>query len=212
MKVNDLLNFFASIREIPKKEIKNSIDYWLERLKIAEWKTKKVNELSKGMQQKIQFIITIFHKPELIILDEPFGGLDPINIEIYKDIILELKRNGKTILFSTHIMEHAEKLCDEICLINRGRNILSGNLAQIKKNFGKNTILLQYHGDGSIFKNSEDVVRCSDFGNYVELELKEKINPQEFLKKIIDKVEIQKFQIMEPSLNQIFFERVKGTN
>ena len=209
MKVEQLLNYFAAIKGIPKKEAKKKISYWLERLKIADWSLKKVNELSKGMQQKIQFIITIFHNPELIILDEPFGGLDPINTELFKDIILELKQNGKSILFSTHVMEQAEKLCDEICLINRGTNILSGNLSEIKKKFSKNTIVLKYRGNGNIFKNSDDIVKYNDYGNYVELELKEHIDSQDFLKKIIDKIEIHRFQVMEPSLNQIFIENVK---
>jgi len=212
MKVDELLNFFAGIKGISKKDENNKISYWLERLKIEDWRTKKVNELSKGMQQKIQFIATIFHDPELIIFDEPFAGLDPINTEIFKNIILELKQDGKTVLFSTHVMEQAEKLCDEICLINKGKNILSGNLAEIKKNFGRNTILLKYQGDGDIFKNSEDIVIFNDYGNYVELELRENVDTQIFLKKIIGKVQIQRFQVMEPSLNQIFIENVKRSS
>ena len=186
MRVEHLLSFFAGIKGISKKEAKKRINYWLERLEIADWKIKKVNELSKGMQQKIQFIITIFNDPKLLILDEPFIGLDPINTEIFKDIILELKQKGKTILFSTHIMEQAEKLCDEICLINKGEKILSGKLNQIKRDFGKNTVIVEYQGDGNIFRNLDDVVKCNDYGNYVELELGERIGPQSFLKNIID--------------------------
>ena len=212
MKVDDLLSFFAGIKGISKKEAKKIINYWLERLEIADWRTKKINELSKGMQQKIQFIITIFNDPQLLILDEPFIGLDPINTELFKDIILELKQKGKTILFSTHIMEQAEKLCDEICLINKGENILSGKLNQIKRNFGKNTVIVEYQGDGDIFRNSADIAKYNDYGNYVELELKEEVESQSFLKKIIDKVNIQKFEVMEPSLNQIFIESVKKSN
>ncbi len=212
MKVDDLLRFFAGIKGISKKEAKKIINYWLERLEIADWKTKKINELSKGMQQKIQFIITIFNDPQLLILDEPFIGLDPINTELFKDIILELKQKGKTILFSTHIMEQAEKLCDEICLINKGENILSGKLSQIKRNFGKNTVIVEYQGDGDIFRNSADIAKYNDYGNYVELELKEEVESQSFLKKIIDKVNIQKFEVMEPSLNQIFIESVKKSS
>ena len=212
MKVDDLLSFFAGIKGISKKEANNRINYWLERLEIADWRTKKVNELSKGMQQKIQFILTIFNDPQLLILDEPFIGLDPINTELFKDIILELKQKGKTILFSTHIMEQAEKLCDEICLINKGENILSGKLNQIKRNFGKNTVIVEYQGDGDIFRNSADIAKYNDYGNYVELELREQVDPQSFLKKIIDKVNIQKFEVMEPSLNQIFIESVKKSS
>jgi len=212
MKVDDLLSFFAGVKGISKKEAKKIINYWLERLEIADWRTKKINELSKGMQQKIQFIITIFNNPQLLILDEPFIGLDPINTELFKDIILELKQKGKTILFSTHIMEQAEKLCEEICLINKGENILSGKLSRIKRNFGKNTVTVEYQGDGDIFRNSTDIAKYNDYGNYVELELREKIEPQSFLKNIIDKVNIQKFEVMEPSLNQIFIESVKKSS
>lgn len=212
MKVDDLLSFFAGIKGISKNEAKNRINYWLERLEIADWRIKKINELSKGMQQKIQFILTIFNDPQLLILDEPFIGLDPINTELFKDIILELKQKGKTILFSTHIMEQAEKLCDEICLINKGENILSGKLNQIKRNFGKNTVVVEYQGDGDIFRNSADIAKYNDYGNYVELELKEEVESQSFLKKIIDKVNIQKFEVMEPSLNQIFIESVKKSS
>ncbi len=209
MKVNDLLHFFADIKDVPKNEAKDNIEYWLVRLKIADWSTKKVNELSKGMQQKIQFIVTILNDPQILILDEPFYGLDPINIEIFKDIILELKQNGKTILFSTHIMEHAEKLCDDICLINKGKSILSGKLSQIKQDFGKNTVIIKYQGDGSKLKDSTDVVKHNDYGNYIELELGETVKPQKFLEDIIRKVEIRKFEVMEPSLNQIFIESVE---
>jgi len=212
MKVDDLLRFFAGIKGISKNKAKNRINYWLERLEIADWRTKKINELSKGMQQKIQFILTIFNDPQLFILDEPFIGLDPINTELFKDIILELKQKGKTILFSTHIMEQAEKLCDEICLINKGENILSGKLNQIKRNFGKNTVIVEYQGDGDIFRNSADIAKYNDYGNYVELELREQVESQSFLKKIIDKVNIQKFEVMEPSLNQIFIESVKKSS
>ena len=209
MKVSDLLHFFAGIKDVPKDEAKDNIEYWLVRLKIADWSTKKVNELSKGMQQKIQFIVTILNDPQILILDEPFYGLDPINIELFKDIILELKQNGKTILFSTHIMEHAEKLCDDICLINKGKSILSGKLSQIKQDFGKNTVIIKYQGDGSKLKDSTDVVKHNDYGNYIELELGETVKPQKFLEDIIRKVEIQKFEVMEPSLNQIFIESVE---
>lgn len=209
MKVQEMLEFFAGIKDLSKKEAKEAIGYWLVKLKIADWKYKKVNELSKGMQQKIQFIVTLLNNPSFLILDEPFSGFDPINIELIKNVILELKQQGKTILFSTHIMEQAEKLCDDICLINKGENILSGKLSHIKQEFGKNTVILGYRGDAGVFKNSSDIVKYNDYGNYIELEFKEGINTQNFLKDIINKVEIQKFEIMEPSLNQIFIESVE---
>ena len=144
MHVDELLLFLTKLKSMPRKEARRSIDSWLERMDISGWKKKKLEELSKGMQQKVQFIGTILHNPKLLILDEPFGGLDPINTNLIKDIILELKNNGTTIIFSTHIMESAEKLCNEILLINKGQKVLSGNLNTIKSEYGKKNIILKY--------------------------------------------------------------------
>ncbi|MGI8542975.1 MAG: ABC transporter ATP-binding protein, partial [Aridibacter sp.] len=138
MKVHDQLRYFAALKGVPGKEADKRIDFWLERMKLSEWKLKKSTDLSKGMSQKLQFIATMLHDPDLLILDEPFSGLDPVNVEFMKDVISEIKAQNKTIIFSTHLMETAEKLCDDILLLNKSRKVLSGSLRQIKESYGKN--------------------------------------------------------------------------
>ncbi|MBD0324929.1 MAG: ATP-binding cassette domain-containing protein, partial [Pyrinomonadaceae bacterium] len=128
MKIVDQLRFFAELKNITGRAVDERIDRWLERVKLSEWRNKKADELSKGMQQKIQFIAAVLHDPDLLILDEPFSGLDPVNVELLKEIVLELKAEGKTIIFSTHQMEVAEKICDDICMINKSRKVLDGTL------------------------------------------------------------------------------------
>lgn len=208
MKVGQLLLFLASLKKAEKREVKKEIDRWLERLELMEWRNKKIEELSKGMQQKIQFIGTILHKPKLLILDEPFGGLDPINQNLIKDILLELKSNGTTIIFSTHVMESAEKLCEEIFLINKGKRILYGKLNDIKKGFGKQNVHMSYDGSDNFLKQSDQIKKFDNYGNYVEVQLAEGADPQRLLKKAIQSVKIRKFEIVEPSLNDIFIESV----
>jgi len=208
MKVINVLLFLAKLKEMKRSEAKVQIDYWLDRLDLMSWKKKKIEELSKGMQQKLQFIATILHKPKLLILDEPFLGLDPINTKLIKEIILELKENGTTIIFSTHQMESAEKLCNKIMLINKGEKILSGKIGDVKESFGKRNIHLEYEGNDGFLKNSDLIKKFDNFGNYVEIQLKEDILPQDFLKKIITEIQIKKFEIKEPSLNDIFIETV----
>ena len=153
MKVGDQLRFFAELKSVPGKEADRRVDRWLERLKLTEWKGKKATELSKGMQQKIQFITAVIHEPELVILDEPFSGLDPVNVDLLKEIILELKAAGKTIIFSTHQMEVAEKICDDICLLNRSRKVLEGSIREVKRGFSRNAVALRLVGGESVLAN-----------------------------------------------------------
>lgn len=212
MKVGDLLLFLTELKSMPKKEAKNEIDYWLERFEIQDWKKKQVEELSKGMQQKLQFIGTIIHKPQILILDEPFGGLDPINTNLIKDIMLELKQAGTTIIFSTHVMESAEKLCEYIFLINKGRKVLNGNLSKIKKQLGKQNVVIEYEGDSGFLKKSTQIKSFDNYGNSVEIHLTPSGNAQELLKEAMQSVTIRKFEIKEPSLHDIFIESVNQTN
>jgi len=211
MKVSEVLMFLTKLKSMDRSEAKREMDYWLERMELMDWKKKKVEELSKGMQQKLQFIGTIIHKPKLLILDEPFMGLDPINTNLIKEIILEMKKKGTTIIFSTHLMENAEKLCDEIMLINKGKDILSGKLNEIKKSFGKRNIILKYDGKDDFLTKSDKILKFDNFGNYVEVQLKPEANPQEFLNDIVSSISIQRFEIVEPSLNDIFIESVGNT-
>lgn len=210
MKVIDILFFFGELKGIKKKEMTQIIPGWLERFDLTDWKDKKVEDLSRGMQQKLQIIITFMHKPKLIILDEPFTGLDPVNTSLVKDVLLELKEKGVTIIFSTHLMEQVEKLCDSICLINKGQSVLQGSLRDVKKQHGQNRIKLQYSGDPKFLNESSLIEKYNDYGNYVEIRLKEGANPQHLLHEIVDKSEIYRFEIVEPSLNEIFIETVKS--
>jgi len=208
MKVGEVLLFLTALKAMNKSEAKKTIDYWLERLDLMEWKKKKVEELSKGMQQKLQFIGTILHKPKLLILDEPFMGLDPINTNLIKNILLELKEKGTTIIFSTHLMESAEKLCDEIFLINKGRNVLSGKLGEVKKRFGMENVIIEFEGKDDFLKRSDQIKNFDNYGNYVEVQLKKDADAQILLQEAIKVARIRKFEIKEPSLNDIFIETV----
>jgi len=211
MKVGEVLLFLTALKSMDKREAKKELDYWLDRLELADWKNKKVEELSKGMQQKLQFIGTIIHKPKLLILDEPFMGLDPINTNLIKDIMIELKNKGTTIIFSTHLMESAEKLCDEIFLINRGEEILSGRLDAIKKSFSKHNVLIEYDGNSDFLKKSDQIKKFDDYGHYAEVQLIKDADTQKLLKEAWESVVIKKFEIKEPSLNDIFIDTINRT-
>ena len=210
MKVGELLVFLAELKGLRGSEARKEIDFWLERFDLSDWKVKKVEELSRGMQQKLQFIVTVIHQPELIILDEPFSGLDPVNTKLLKDIILEMKEKGGTIVFSTHRMEQVEMICDDICLINKAEMVLEGNLSQIKKQYGKNTVVLDYDGDASFIQNFPEVEKIDDYGKFIEIKLREKSDPQALLQNLVGKIAINKYEIQEPSLNAIFIEKVGG--
>ena len=210
MKIKDLLRFMADLKQMPKAESAKAIDHWLERVDLAEWKNKKVEELSKGMQQKVQFIGTILHKPRLLILDEPFGGLDPVNQILLKDILLDLKKQGTTIIFSTHVMESAEKLCEEILMISRSKQVLYGKLSEVKKGFGRQHILIEYDGPDR-FLDSPDIAKFDNYGNHVEIQLTQSGDAQRVLQAAASMATIRKFEIKEPSLNEIFIETVGET-
>jgi ABC-2 type transport system ATP-binding protein len=212
MRVGELLQFFAELKGIQGQEARNRIDNWLKKFDLTDWKQKKVEELSRGMQQKIQFIATVIHRPDLIILDEPFSGLDPVNTKLLKDIMLEMKNDGKTIIFSTHRMEQVEMISDNICLINKAEMVLEGNLTQIKKRYGKNTVLLDYDGDASFIQSLPGVEKIDDYGKFMEIKMKEESDPQELLDKSVGKIRINKFEVREPSLNAIFIDKVGETN
>jgi ABC-2 type transport system ATP-binding protein len=209
MKVGDQLKFFAELKSVPGKEAEQRVDRWLARLKLTEWKNKKSSELSKGMQQKVQFITAITHEPELLILDEPFSGLDPVNVEVLKEIILELKAAGKTIIFSTHQMEVAEKICDDICLINRSRKVLEGSIREVKRAFSRNAVALRLVGGESILEDRALISNIQRHSDGIEVLLAEGATPQALLKELIAAgTTIERFEMIEPSLHDIFIEKV----
>ncbi|MCK9225098.1 MAG: ATP-binding cassette domain-containing protein [Candidatus Muirbacterium halophilum] len=211
MKVVDQLVFLSELKGMKKKQAYDNSMMWLEKIGMIEWANKKVNELSKGMAQKIQFISTINHNPQLIIMDEPFSGLDPVNSRFFKDIIIDLKKEGKTIILSTHLMENAEKLCDNICLINKGKVVLSGNLQKIKEENSKNSVIVYYSGDNSKVFELEEVSEIDDSGNYMEITLKNHVSKTGFLKRLVlTDLEISRYESIETSLNDIFIQCVSG--
>lgn len=209
MKVEPLLFFLAELKGVKKITAKGRIDYWLERFDLLSWRQKKVEELSRGMQQKLQFIATLLHSPKLIILDEPFTGLDPVNTNLVKEVMLEEKRKGASIILSTHLMEQAEKLCDQICLINEGEKVLDGSLKEIKANYGKNTVVMEYEDKANFLDDKKIVENYDDYGRYVEIHPSTGANPQMILKRAAQEVTILKFELVEPSLNEIFIQTVK---
>jgi len=212
MKVGEQLVYLSQLKGLSAHDAKDKIRYWLKRFDAYDWHSKKVGELSKGMSQKIQFIATIVHDPDIYIFDEPFSGLDPINSELLKQIIIELRSNGKTILFSTHRMEQVEQMCDDICLFNNGKVVLTGNLRQVKKEFGKNTVLIEFEGDPGFLDELENVRINNRSTNFAEIRLLDGQNHQNILKKAMNASEIHKFQLVEPSLNEIFISTVGEDN
>ena len=209
MKVGEQLKFFAALKNVAAKEAGQRVDGWLARLKLAEWKNKKSSELSKGMQQKVQFITAIIHEPELLILDEPFSGLDPVNVELLKEIVLQLKAAGKTIIFSTHQMEVAEKICDDICLLNRSRKVLDGSIREVKRSFGRNAVALRLEGGDGVLENRSLVSKIERHSDGFEVLLAERADSQQLLQELIAAgARIERFEMIEPSLHDIFIEKV----
>lgn len=208
MKVAKVLTFFGEIKGLERREAQRRAHAWLERLGLLDRALKPVEDLSKGMQQKVQFISTILHEPELLILDEPFSGLDPVNAGVIKDIILEYHRKGHTIVFSTHMMDQVEKLCDYICLIHRGRVVLSGTLQSVKKQYGQNGVALRVAGDGSFLRDLPEVVSLQDNGNELFLRLRDGADPYRVLDAARARIQVTRFEVAEPSIHDIFIERV----
>jgi len=208
MKVGEILIFLGLLRGLNRSQARQRTAEWMERLEMSDWETKKVEELSKGMQQKVQFAATLLHDPDLIILDEPFAGLDPVNTAMLKDVMLELKRRGKTIIFSTHRMEQVERLCESICLVNRGERVLEGNLREIRRRFGRNTILAEVEGDWQFVRDLTGVREAQDTGNQVEIKLFPSADPQQILSALVVRVRVNRFEVTEPSLEEIFISSV----
>jgi len=210
MKIGDQLVFFANLKDIATADAWRRVDQWLERLELSEWKNKKPPDLSKGMQQKVQFIASIIHDPDVMILDEPFSGLDPVSVNLLKGVIMDLKSRGKTVIFSTHQMEQVEQMCDDICLINHSTKVLSGSLKEVKRRYGKNTVILDYEGPDS-FLGTDLIKRHNRFPNYSEILLNDSADAQEVLRRAVAAgARVNRFELVEPSLNEIFIEIVTG--
>jgi len=184
MKIVDQLRFFAELKNFSGRAAEEAVDRWLAKVKLTEWKRKKASELSKGMQQKIQFVAAVLHDPDLLILDEPFSGLDPVSSELLIELVLELKAEGKTIIFSTHQMEVAERVCDDICLINRSRKVLDGSIREVKRGFGRNSVALRFEGGGDgVLEDASLVAGLKRHADKTEALLAPGADPQEVLRR-----------------------------
>jgi ABC-2 type transport system ATP-binding protein len=208
MALEEQLLYMAELKGTPRPVALSRLGTWLERMSLTEWRKRKLNELSKGMQQKAQFISTVLHDPEVLILDEPMSGLDPVGSDTMRDVLLDLSRQGRTLVLSSHQMETVERLCDGIALINRGHKLLDGTVSDVKRRYGKNTVVLAYEGDGAFLSQLPGVERVSDFGRYVELRLVEGGDTQALLREAAARLRVSRFEIVEPSLRDIFVERV----
>jgi len=207
-KVLDTVLYFAQLRGMPQKLAKREAQRWFERLGLSGYSSRRVNELSKGNQQKVQFVLSIIHAPSLVVLDEPFSGLDPVNQIVLTEVFRELKQSGKAVIFSTHQMEQAEKLCDSLCLINRGRVVLGGTLRDVKKRYGSNTLHLEFEGDGTFMRGLPGVRNTLMFENTAEFDLGPEALPREIIAQVNPKVDLLKFELREPSLQSIFLRSV----
>lgn len=208
MRVVELITYFGRLKGMDRRDAYSRAVSLLTQFDLADWIDKKCDTLSKGMAQKVQIIAALIHQPDLLILDEPFSGLDPINVELVTEVILQLKRDGKTVIFSTHVMEQAEQICDYILLINNGRKILDGPLSQVKDS-GRQTISIDYEGDGSILNTLPHVTRVNDMGKSAELSLAQEADPQLILQLLTSELSIRRFDLKEPSLHEIFVTSVR---
>ena len=206
MKLIELLMFLAEIKG--RRDVRSKIDYWLERFELGDKRDSKVEELSKGNQQKVQLIGTLLHDPDLIILDEPLSGLDPVNMVLVRNLLRDLREEGKTILLSTHQMAEAEKMADEIVLIHRGKVVLQGGLDQVRGSFGHNTLHIDFDGDGAFLADLPDVRRASIVNNAAELSLVEGADTQHILQATMGRLRIRRFEVASPSLEEIFISKV----
>ncbi len=210
MKVKDTLCFFAELKGMKPKDAQKAAKEWVEKIGLEDWFERKIEELSKGMQQKIQFVSSIIHNPDIIIFDEPFSGLDPLNTEMLLDIMIEMKRKGSTILFSTHILEHAEKLVDSVTLIKKGKNVLSGTLEEIKNEFSANIFRIGLEDENPKIGEFPYVKNLTNFGKEYEVEVEDNVDSVKFLKDIVDSgIKILKFEKVQPSLTNIYLKVMK---
>jgi ABC-2 type transport system ATP-binding protein len=213
MRLLEILRFLGALKGLREAESDRRARTWLERLGLADRLNDEVHNLSRGMQQKIQFIAAILHRPPLIILDEPFTGLDPVNAAVIKDVMLELRNQGATIILSTHRMEQVEQMCDSICLMNKGQKLLDGDLKAIKKSYGNNTVRMEFVGDPDFLQIPTVVERTTHYGEMVDITLRPGADAQQILKNAVERgIQVRRFELIEPPLNDIFIEKISERN
>jgi len=208
MTVRKVLTYFGAIKDVTAAELTRRVPQWLERLDLAKWADRKVEELSRGMHQKLQFAVTAINEPELLILDEPFSGLDPLNTDMLESIVLEMRSQGKTVIFSTHVMHEAEKLCDSILLINKGRAILDDSLANVRSQQRSHAVCVELEGDTDFVSGLANVTEVKSEGSQLEITLEESADSQELLRSLMERTRVRAFEVKVPSLHEIFVNLV----
>lgn len=208
LKVREQLIYFARLRGMNKHDAAKEMDKWLERFKVPEYREKRVEELSKGNQQKIQLISAVLHKPKLLILDEPFSGLDPVNVEMLKEAVIDLRNEGTTIVFSSHRMEHVEELCENLCILQKGSPVVAGHLKDIKRSFGKKNVVIHADFNLDFLGNYPGVTKTKTTTEGMVLQIQEEAVAEKILHELVAKGFVRRFELQEPSLNDIFIEKV----
>ena len=208
MTTSKVLAYFGAIKGVASNELARRVPEWLERVELANWADKKVEELSRGMHQKLQFAVTAINNPELLILDEPFSGLDPINTDLLKNIILEMRQEGKTIIFSTHVMHEAEKLCEFILLVNKGKVVLDDRLDRIRSRQKSDIVSVELEGEADFIRELPIVTKVTSEGSRLDITLARNADPQELLRSLMDRMRVQAFEVKVPSLHEIFVDLV----
>ena len=207
MKVREILTFYGELKG--GKDVRREVDHWLERLDLTDWADRKVETLSKGMSQKVQFIAAVVSRPDLLILDEPFAGLDPVNTDVLREAVLEMQARDTTVIFSTHDMSVAERMCDFILMIFKGRKVLDGTLASIQETYSHDTVRIRSEGGAGVLGDLPGVEKVNDFGQMQELRLRQGSDPQEVVTAIMSRTRVASFEISRPSLHDIFV-RIAG--
>jgi ABC-2 type transport system ATP-binding protein len=212
MTVSRVLRYFGAIKGVASSDLDRRVPAWLDRLDLGSWAHRRTEELSKGMQQKLQFAVTVINDPQMLILDEPFSGLDPLNRDLVSAIVLEMRGQGKTVLFSTHAMYDAEALCDSVLLINRGKIVLDGALAAVRGRYRSHTVCVEVEGDAGFVSQLPMVKAVQAEGNRWEIRLADDADPQPLLRALVDRVRVQRFEVKVPSLHEIFVDLVRSSN
>ena len=209
MRMLEILRFLGALKGLPEAESERRARIWLDRLGLGDRINDEIHNLSRGMQQKVQFIAAVIHRPPLVILDEPFTGLDPVNAAVIKDVMLELRSQGATIILSTHRMDQVEQMCDSICLMNKGQKILDGDLKAIKRSYGTNTVRMDFVGDPCFLQLPKIIERTNSYGEMVDITLRPGGDAQQILKSAVERgVQVRRFELIEPPLNDIFIQKV----
>ena len=212
MTVRSVLVYFGGIKGMSSGDLARHVPQWLERVELHDWADKKVEDLSRGMHQKLQFAVTCVNDPDLLILDEPFSGLDPVNLDLMKEIVVQMRADGKTVLFSTHVMHEAERLCDSILLINKGRAVVDGTLDEIRSQWRSHAVSAELEGETDFIERLETVAAVRPEGRRLEITLAEDGDPQELLAALVGRVRVLAFEVKVPSLHEIFVSLVGASD